>query len=106
MWLQSKLLAFAAMGGQRDVSAALCVSASAYLHDGSEMDPDASSAALSAAVNQPPGCNLTIPGALQLHRTAGICNLQGLHQLLSMLALHMIEREGCPPGMGGWAGWP
>ena len=75
MRLQSKLLAFAALGGQRDVSAALCGSASGYLHDGTEMDPDASSAALAAAVNQPPGCNLTVPGVLALHTAAETCAL-------------------------------
>ncbi|KAK9834407.1 hypothetical protein WJX74_001127 [Apatococcus lobatus] len=59
---QSKLLAFAALGGQRDVAASLCGAASAFLHDEVEMDPDASSSILLAAINQPLGCDLTIPG--------------------------------------------
>ncbi len=53
MWLQSKLLAFAALGGQKDVAEALCKPARALFQDGSDIDPDIASAALMVALNNP-----------------------------------------------------
>ncbi|KAK9861578.1 hypothetical protein WJX84_009108, partial [Apatococcus fuscideae] len=54
---QSKLLAFAALGGQADVAGPLCQAAGGFFATGSVLDPDTASAALMTAINNPAGCD-------------------------------------------------